>query len=63
MDTSWITAGIRVTTPQGSGVVKYVRMKPPTYSMPVAVSVALDSRKEDWKYSGTMFAAKEIKPE
>jgi len=53
-------AGTRVLTPAGPGVVAYVRMAPPTYSTPIAVSVKLDGKGPG--YTGSMFQAFEVKP-
>lgn len=53
--------GDRVTTKLGPGSVAYVRMAPPTYSQPEAVSVVLDDRKRRPGYTGTIFAAAEVK--
>lgn len=51
----------KVSTPLGHGVVRFVRMKPPTYSEVEAASVFLDARSQDPGYSGTMFAAEDIR--
>jgi hypothetical protein len=55
--------GTRVTTPLGPGVVKSKRMAPPDFSSEQAYSVRLDSRVEDSRYAGTVFAAEDIRPE
>jgi hypothetical protein len=55
--------GDRVQTPLGPGTVAYVRMAPPDYREPDAVSVRLDSRADaaPW-YTGTIFAAHKVQP-
>jgi hypothetical protein len=52
--------GSRVNTPLGPGSVAYVRNGPPDYSAPIAVSVRLDKRAQDARYSGTVFAAVDV---
>jgi len=52
----------KVLTPQGEGVIVFVRNGPPDYNTPEAVSVILDSKRNAIGYSGTMFLAKEVKP-
>lgn len=52
--------GMPVNTPNGKGKVGYVRMRAPEYSVPEAVSVVLDNRKDDPAYKGTVFPAEEI---
>lgn len=54
------TKGERVETPLGRGNVAYQRMKGPTYSEAEAVSVVLDNRRNDYNYTGTMFAAIDV---
>lgn len=56
-----MTRGTRVITPQGTGVVAYVRMAGPSYITPEAVSVVLDSKRNFPSYCGTVFAAKDVK--
>ena len=55
-----LTRGTRVLTPLGPGGVTYVRMAPPTFAEPAAVSVVLDSRRDDLNYTGTIFAALDV---
>lgn len=57
-----IKRGVAVRTPQGAGVVAYVRMAPPSYATVAAASVILDSKLGTPGYSGTVFPAEEIKP-
>lgn len=52
--------GDRVHTPRGAGVVLYVRMSPPTFTQPAAVSVSLDERAGAPGYNGTMFSPEEV---
>jgi len=52
--------GTRVDTPLGRGTVVSRRMRPPNYSEIDAVSVRLDSRREDRRYTGTMFDIKDV---
>ena len=54
--------GMRVSTPLGNGYVAYVRMSPPEYTTPHAVSVVLDKRKENPGYTGTILSAAVVKP-
>lgn len=53
------TAGDRVHTPQGPGVVVYRRMAPPDFLHPEAYSVRLDGR----DHVGAMFAAADVAAE
>lgn len=55
-------SGERVNTSQGPGTVKYVRMGGDNFSEVVVVSVELDSRKDVWNYTGTIFVASQVKP-
>lgn len=43
-----------VMTPQGEGIVMYVRMAPPDYSEPQAYSVSIGSHR------GTIFLAEQV---
>lgn len=59
--------GDRVKTPKGVGTIAYVRMAPPTYHANAfsthdvaAVSVVLDLRRTDERYTGTIFAAGDV---
>ncbi len=52
----------KVLTPQGEGVIAFVRNGPPNFDTPEAVSVILDSKRNTPGYSGTMFLFKEVKP-
>jgi hypothetical protein len=59
------TPGQKVKTPKGSGVVKYQRMAPPTYTDAQSVSVVLDSCYEESNnpnYTGTIFPAEQVTP-
>jgi hypothetical protein len=58
-----LKAGARVQTRLGTGTVVYTRNGPPDYTAPEAVSVRLDNRHDDPRYSGTMFAAGDVIPE
>lgn len=53
--------GDYVETPNGSGRVVFVRMAPPTYTEPEAVSVLLDAYKHRADYVGTTFLAAAVK--
>lgn len=53
--------GTRVLTPSGPGAVHYVRMAPPTFSEPDAVSVILDSQTHRPNYAGTIFLPTDVK--
>lgn len=55
-----VQAKDRVNTRLGYGTVKYLRMAPPAYRHPEAVSVVLDRRTANAAYSGTIFAAHEV---
>lgn len=55
-------AGQRVTTPLGPGTLASVRMAPPRYAEPEAVSVRLDSQASRPGYAGTTFAAAQVAP-
>lgn len=52
-----LTHGDYVTTPSGTGRVVYVRMAPPGYTDPEAVSVLLDQYRLRVEYRGTVFLA------
>jgi hypothetical protein len=52
-----LTTGARVLTPLGLGTVAYVRMAPPEYTAPAAVSVVLDVKADRPGYTGTLFPA------
>lgn len=52
--------GQRVNTPGGPGHVAYVRMGPPNYTSPVAVSVVLDLRRASPDYTGTVYGAEQV---
>lgn len=52
--------GDRVKTPMGMGTVAYQRMAPPEFKQPAAVSIALDDRRNEPNYTGTVFRAEEI---
>ena len=52
--------GTRVQTPLGPGVFRYQRMDPFEPTRPVAISVRLDSRADDPRYSGTIFPAEKV---
>lgn len=54
--------GQTVTTPQGRGIVIYVRMAGPDYTEPEAVSVLLDNRSNRPNYAGTIFPAEHVHP-
>ena len=54
--------GTRVTTPLGLGTVVYVRMAPPDYNTVEVVSVALDVRRGDPRYGGTIFKIDDVEP-
>lgn len=56
-------AGDRVWTPLGHGTVAYVRMAPPDYARPMAVSVVLDARRYEPGYSGSTFFAAQVRHE
>jgi len=58
-----MTKGDRVQTPLGAGTVAYQRMAPPAFSTPEAISVVLDSRRHDPRYTGTIFPAADVTPE
>jgi hypothetical protein len=55
-----LQAGARVRTPLGAGTVVYTRNGPPDYATPTSVSVRLDKRSHDPRYTGTMFSASEV---
>lgn len=57
-----IRQGQLVATPRGPGKVAYVRMAPPDYTEPAAVSVVLDARSEDGRYAGTIMDAALVTP-
>jgi hypothetical protein len=52
-----------VMTPLGRGKVQYIRMAPPTYSEPQAISVYVFDvgLSRSTPYNGTIFSAAEIK--
>jgi hypothetical protein len=52
--------GDRVITKLGAGRIVYQRMAPPDYREAEAVSVLLDSKQNNPKYAGTIFAAAEV---
>lgn len=54
--------GDRVQTPHGAGTVAYVRMGPPDFATVHAVSVVLDSRRPDPRYTGTILPAEHVTP-
>jgi hypothetical protein len=56
-----LTAGDFVTTPYGPGRVVYVRMLPPDYATIAAISVALDAKRNELGYRGTMCDAALVK--
>ncbi len=56
-------AGDRVYTRDGAGTVAYVRMGPPDYSRPVAVSVVLDHCKGAPSYTGSIYLPSNVQPE
>jgi len=58
-----MTKGDRVQTPLGAGTVAYQRMAAPAFSTPEAVSVVLDARRHDPRYTGTIFPAGDVTPE
>lgn len=58
-----VEKGARVKTPHGNGVVAYVRMAPPDWSAIAAVSVILDKRTPDPRYSGAILRAEEVELE
>jgi hypothetical protein len=62
MDTAY-RLGDRVRTPYGAGTVAYVRMSPPDFRTIAAVSVVLDSRRADPRYTGTIVPANQVQPE
>ena len=45
-----------------TGKVNYIRMAPPDFNVPEAISVLLDSRANVPGYAGTMFLASEVFP-
>jgi hypothetical protein len=55
-----LSQGSKVNTPKGIGKVLYVRMAPPSYSEVASVSVILESKKNDPKYTGSIFSAQDI---
>lgn len=55
--------GDAVMTPQGPGKISHWRYGAPDYLRIEAYSVILDKRKNDFGYSGTMFPAKDVKPQ
>lgn len=55
--------GERVMTPLGAGGVAYQRMKGPDYTEAEAVSVCLDSKKNNIDYTGTLFPADKVTKE
>jgi hypothetical protein len=54
--------GDRVMTPGGPATVVYRRMAAPSYTEAAAYSVRLDCRAADPTYSGTMYAAGDVRP-
>jgi hypothetical protein len=52
--------GQRVVTPGGPGTIVYVRMQPPLYVIPAAVSVYLDRKRGKLGYTGTIYPAEKI---
>lgn len=61
MNTETFHRGDRVSTPKGPGNVAYVRMAPPDYARPAAVSVVLDATRHTLGYTGTIFAATDVR--
>lgn len=57
------TPGQRVMTPLGPGAVSWQRNAPPDYRQAAAVSVRLDARVHDPRYTGTIFPAESIQPQ
>jgi hypothetical protein len=53
--------GTRVITPQGIGSVAFVRMAPPSYTAPGAISVILDSQCNRPGYNGTIMPASDVR--
>lgn len=54
--------GQKVMTPQGVGTVNYVRMAPPDFTVPEAVSVFLEKHDSRINYSGTIFKFDDVSP-
>jgi hypothetical protein len=56
-------AGTPVSTPLGAGRVNYIRMAPPDYRAPGAVSVLLDAKVKAGHpgYAGSIFLVEEIR--
>ena len=52
--------GDRVTTPLGTGTVAWLRLAPPLFVAPAAVSVVLDSQRDRRGYTGTMFPSEKV---
>jgi len=57
-----ISRGDRVEANGQPGTVAYVRLAPPTYREPAAVSVVLDARRDQPGYCGTIFPAGQVEP-
>lgn len=55
--------GDRVITPHGAGKVVFWRFGSPDFSQVVAYGVLLDSKKDQYNYSGTVYPYKDVKPE
>ena len=51
----------KVNTPHGTGKVVYVRMLSPEFSKPFAYGVRLDKYADNYNYTGTIFAAADVK--
>lgn len=55
--------GDRVSTPAGVGKVVFWRFGSPDYSQVVAYGVLLDSKRDQYTYSGTIFPYNDVKEE
>jgi hypothetical protein len=56
-----IEAGDRVLTPDGEGIVMWMRMAAPDYIHPAAFSVRLIDAENKRGYAGTVYAASVVK--
>lgn len=59
-DTSEWRSGTEVYTPMGKGKIAWIRMGAPSYSQPETISVLLDTKREHYGYSGTVFNVREV---
>lgn len=58
---SKVEKGAIVQTPNGPGVVAYVRMAAPDYTQPIAVSVVLDHKRGLRGYVASMYSIRDVR--